>query len=388
MHELYIMDIKYPELKLIDSFIKADEGSGIQNSISKNGDKIFITYFTTAFIQSIAGELFINNCGKLENSKLVLGDSSFSKLNGGKANNKFDKFTVLDSSNGIARIKLLDSNLNVIRTKTFNDYFFNGNSFNGGVFSDDGIYIGITYIYDGNIGQNFQKSVLRILRSDNLLEVATYKYDGYTDINGFRFLNNNYIIINSVFGVYSDINKNSSPPSYLSVLKINSNNIKLIDQTELPEICKFDIYKNIIFVGTDRVSHNLSNYVEDNQSFINFDNDEYRVYKFKNNKLKLLAKKSFDNAVMPNIYSDGQFITIQQASQYNGEGYFEISKLQYQSCNKCQDDYIPKKYESSLSKPSLPKYILNFSENGKWAIITGATTIINKYNNIQLYQIY
>ena len=398
-----------PKLKLSFALSRATSGFSAPNSISELGDKIFVVYdINITKSNNVEAELFENIDGKLMTIKSLKGDCCFPYVDGGRASKCFSKFSVLDD-NGVdtARLRIFDCRFNEIGVILLKDYYAPGFSFNGGEFSEDNKFVSVTYVYDPNIGYNYQKSVLRIFRTNNLEEVGCYKYDGNTGIGTkfFSLYNENkkkrYLILVSLGGQYDAENPFPKPPSLLKILRFKKNLINLVSQVELPQSFDYDFTKKkensvIIIIGT-----NLSNTKCDrviinnkiNQSFLEHDGDEYRIYKFKDNKIKLVNKKNYNMSLNIKLYpnictddksSDDQFIVMQQFNGLPNSGYFQIIKV--------DDKYSPIYCTSGTAHTAPNSYEINFSGNGKWAIVTGSRLDIVTYNqnylkNVLLYKI-
>lgn len=349
------------------------------NTISQNGDKIFIVYDINATnSNNLEAELFFNNDGKLSVINKISADLQYPHVNGGKASTCFTKFSILDD-NGIntARIRLFDHNLNLLTTKLFKDYYASGFSLNGGCFSQNSEYIAVSYVYDPNIGKNYQKTVIRILKSDNLSEVASYKYDGYTHIPSEFFSINNgeknitYLVTSSTGGKYDAGEIISKAPAVLKILelKLSISTLDLIYEVELPEIFKYDLLKIskksiYIMIGTNRadISSEVILQNKPNKSFLEYDGDEFRVYKFKNNKLKLINKKNFGLNIEAKFFPSNKIIAL--IKNNNGCSFIELIRV---------DKYFCPLQPLQNATSMIPnKSCINFSDNGKWAIITGS----------------
>jgi hypothetical protein len=314
-----------------------------------------------------------NRNGKLCTINKINVDTSYNIINSGYANSNFDKFTILDSNGEVARIRLFDKKFCLLATKVYKDYYSTGSSFLGGYFSKDSKFISITYVYDCNIGRNFQKSIVRILRSDNLCEIVNYKYDGYTPINTiFFYLNKNlYVALSSVAGKYDCNNLISRPPALLKILEIkfSLSNMELINEIELPEIYKYDILVRrqsvYILITTNRadIINEIIFCNKINKSFIEDDGDEYRVYRFKNNRMKLLYKQNFKLDLYVKFYPFKKILALIKSNNINEmDNTFQLVKFN-------SEFKIDKYLSDCLIFP--PKSEVNFSKCGKWMIVSG-----------------
>lgn len=379
----------YPIFELTSAFDRITSGIRPCNSISKNGDRVFIVYNTNINnTNNIKAELFDNNNGRLLTSRTIMGDSEFPNTNSGFASNCFNYFVILDD-NGMktARIRLYDNCLNLRTVKYFKDYYSVGHSFIGGKFSEDSRYITLQYVYSSNSGYEYQKSILKVLKTENLEEVASYKYDGCspTYSSFFKINKKQYIILPIVHGRYSNTKMDAIPPSLLVILELKKTLgvLNLVYQVELPQIYTYDI-KRIspkciyIMIGTRRINSNNSIFKEDSKSFLTQDNHEYRIYKFISNKLYLICTKSYDVSIEGKFYPNSDIIGLNQIN--NSCSFIQMMKLDKYLCTN--DKSATRGYFS----PSNCSF--NFSYNGKWLIMTGANTNSNStVKNIQLYRI-
>lgn len=362
------------KLELTCALIRPTNISGACNSISKNGEFIYIVY--SLFNESkLAAELFCNNNGRLLAFNKINVDDQFPIINGGYASNSFHRYTILDSTNNICRLRLFDKNLNLLTSKLFKDYYSTGCSFKGGNFSSDDKYISVTFVYDCNIGKNYQKSVLRIFNADNLNEIVCYKYDGYTPINtNFFYLDNNlYLMLSSIGGKFDISNHRPRAPALLKILKLSkTQSIDLAYEVELPQFFRFDFIKTsnnsiYILVGTDRANICQETIIcnKPNKSFIENDGNEFRIYKFKKDKLKLMVGKKYGLDLNVKFYPFNRIIALIKSNSINNiVNILEFIKL--------DTELNTKEY---LNGPIILPYKseINFSEDGKWMIITGVS---------------
>lgn len=366
-----------PTLKLTSALTRSTSNFSAPNSISCTGDKIFVVYeINVTDCNKIEAELFYNDCGKLMTFKMLYGDFNYPYVDGGQASPCFHKYSVLDDNGtNTARLRIFDKDFNILGSRLFKDYYAPGFSFNGGSFSENGDLVAITYVYDANIGKNFQKSVLRILCTDNLNEVACYKYEGNTSINvqfftlEFHDIKKKYLILTSQEGRYDAEKQFPKPPSLLKILELKDSSIELVCETQLPEFFHYDFIKIskdsiYILVGTNRanVCNDIIIQNKSNKSFLGSDGDEYRVYKFKSNKLKLVQKKKYGISINPTFYPDSNYIVLQQTNS-------NLSTFQFVELNKF---FCPIDCHSTVSQIIPNKSMINFSKNGEWLIITGA----------------
>lgn len=94
--------------------------------------------------------------------------------------------------------------------------------------------------------------------------------------------------------------------------------------------------------------------------------------------------KLYPNICTDDKSSDDQFIVMQQFNGLPNSGYFQIIKV--------DDKYSPIYCTSGTAHTAPNSYEINFSGNGKWAIVTGSRLDIVTYNqnylkNVLLYKI-
>ncbi|QKF93662.1 hypothetical protein QKU48_gp0204 [Fadolivirus algeromassiliense] len=407
-----------PKLTLSSVLSRPTSGYSAPNSISRDGSLIYCVYDICVLPNlTLEAELFDNSNGTLVSKKQLHGNTTdptpgpYIIVDGGQAAPNFNKFSILDDNNeDTARLRILDPEFNVTATKLFADYFAEGFSFNGGSFSDDSGLVAVTYVYDPNVNQPYQKSILRVLETSGLNEVASYPYNGNTG-NLTRFftlkcktsngcyVNKQYLVLHSLGGTYDAENPTSAPPSLLKILCLQNGVISLVDEVELPENCTYDLHKcgNQIYlvVGTSRANIQGEIIVQEeaNPSFLQSDGDEYRVYKFDCcHGLQMICGKNFNTSLNVTFYPDGNSVVINQNIIRNCPGMFEVVQVDDLKC--------PRKCSSTIGKPGIRGFSLKFSDNGKWAIVTGAkenpvmedlqSTQLDLYDglfNIQLYKV-
>lgn len=390
------------DINLTSSLSRSTSGYSSPNSISSDGKKIFIVYEINASkSNTLAAELFDNMDGRLMTNKTLHCDleSNFIYVDGGKASPCFKKFSILDDNGqNTARLRIVDCKFNVLSMIQLKDYYAPGFSFNGGSFSEDGKYVAVTYVKNPNYGYDYQKSILRIFRTDNLEERWCYEYDGNTGVET-RFFNLDkkmYIILSSLGGQYNAGNQFPKPPALLKILKLKENSIKLVHELEMPSLFDYDISKKsstegrlshkslLILVGTNRA--NIKNQIiaqnKSIPSFLNNDGDEYRIYKFKNKKLKLVYSHNYDTSIR--IKAHNKLTLIQQSCGSENLGFTELIETnKYKSIDNG---------EIKAVLLSLNNQISNFSSNGEWMIITGSRTEVmspspDQLKNVLLYNI-
>ena len=386
------------KLKLTDATVRATEGYAAPVSISEHGKKIYCVYDICVFPdQNLAGELFKNEHGKLVTDYTIIGDLAYPIVDGGVASNDFKKFTFLDDDGsndfGTARLRVFDDQLQVLATRLFTDYWGPGFSFNGGAFSEDGKLIAVTYVNDP-IGpdpmQPIQRSVLHIVRADDLSDVATYEYDGNTGQTTlfFNLDHKQYIALASTGGVYNAQNPDSQAPAILSILKLKHGNLTVVDQINLPQSFTFDIRKDgdseTILVRTSRanVGDGPIYQVTPQDSFIPNDGDEYRIYKF-HHKLHKVCTKNLDLSCNGVLYPKDNCVALQKSILSDVPSFVELVHTDKHYCLK---------HDSSVAVPVPRRFIGKFSENGKWFVVTGAhNNFANEepqdLNNVLLFKV-
>lgn len=426
-----------PKLELSSVLSRVTSGYSAPNSISKDGSLVYCVYDINVEPGiTLEAELFCNVNGTLVSKKQLQGDDSlwmmgntgstgptgptgpcppadlpYVIVDGGQASHCFNKFSILDDdNNSVARLRILDRDFNVTATKLFADYFAPGYSFNGGSFSEDESMVAVTYVYDPNCTQSYQKSVLRVLETSSLMEVASYQYNGNTH-NLTRFftlkcktskgcyVTKQYLVLFSLGGTYDAENPTPVAPSLLKILCLHNGVISLVEEVELPEDCTYDIKKDCnslyIVVGTSRANIVNEMIVQENPSlsFLATDGDEYRAYKFDCcHGLQLICTKNFNTTLDVKFYPTCDYVLINQSVSNYCPGMFELVEVDEYKC--------PVKCHSNTSRIGIRKFWVNFSCDGKWAIVTGSKeglipAGVRGFNddscelfNVQLYRIY
>lgn len=174
---------------------------------------------------------------------------------------------------------------------------------------------------------------------------------------------------------------------------MNGGVISLIEEVELSEDCTYDIHKcgNVlcIIIGTSRVNDPNEIIIQEksNPSFLESDSNKYRVYKFDCcHRLQKIYVNNFNSILDVAFYTDGNSIFINQTTETGYPRMFELVQVNEYKC--------PLRFKSITSKISIPRFKINFSLNGEWAIVTGAKpnplneeTDPYKLQNIQLYKV-
>jgi hypothetical protein len=165
----------------------------------------------------------------------------------GSTNGHFSFTTILEN-NGIDRARLqisVTATQGAIQSRIFDDYAGTTSSFRGGVFSPDGRWIAISYIQTPN-NFNVNRTIIRILDSVTLQDVATTIVDGFVPSLRFFSLKNNRCrwckcgrTINSRLYLIAGTAHSIIPPTgsaSLSVFRILQNRITLIDSVYLSQV--------------------------------------------------------------------------------------------------------------------------------------------------------
>lgn len=388
------------KLKLTDAVVRSTEGYAAPVSISKHGKQIYCVYDICVFPdQKLAAELFDNKHGNLVTSQTIIGDLSFPIIDGGVASNSFDQFTLLDDDGsndfGTARLRTFDETLQNLATRLFTDYWGPGFSFNGGAFSEDGKLIAVTYVNDpvGPDPMNpIQRSVLHVVNSSDLSEVATYEFDGSTGQTTifFKLGHKQYLALPSTGGVYNAQNPSSQAPALLTILRLEHGNLTVVDQVSLPQAFTFDVRKDhdgdsvTILVSTSRANlpGEKTYQVAPQDSFLPNDGDEYRIYKF-HHKLHKICTKNLNLSCNGVIYPKGHYIALQQSVFGDTPSFVQLVHTDKHYCLE---------HHSSVAVPVPRRYIGKFSENGKWFVASGAHNNFNDdepqdLNNVLLFKV-
>lgn len=392
-----------PILKLSDAISRSTSEYSAPVSISEKGDKIYIVYdINVDNDENLCAELFENAGGnlitryKLRNND----DNKFNIIDGGSASPDFEKFSLLDDDGiSTARIRILNKKLKSIVEKEFIDYYGPGSSFNGGVFTDDGKYVQVSYVTNKNQESEIQKSVLRILKSDDLEQIAEFYFDGNTaaSCRFFRLkvddVPKQFIILPSTNGIYDAEDPNPKSPSILRVLKLYNGNISVVSEVNLPQECNYDLFKKRnkmqIVVGTrqaDDINCTIPS-VNIKESFLPHDGRELRFYDFDGHNLKLTSAKNTVSRTTAIFYPLGKYILLTRYTiNKDSLGHFEIVKISKDK-RKCIE-----MCNSSMANINQPKSEFKFSKDGKWLIVSGRRTNLstadpNNLHNILLYKV-
>lgn len=388
------------KLKLTDAKVRSTEGYAAPVSISEHGKHVYCVYDICVFPdQNLAAELFKNDHGKLNTEYTITGDLAFPIVDGGVASNDFKQFSFLDDDGsndfGNARLRVFNDELQLLATRIFDDYWGPGFSFNGGAFSEDRKLIAVTYVNDP-VGpdpmQPIQRSILHVMRSDDLSDVATYEFDGNTGNTTlfFKLGHKQYLALPSTGGVYNAQNPDSQAPALLTILRLHDGALTVVDQVNLPQAFTFDLRKDedgdsvTILVGTSRanVGDKPIYQVNPQDSFLPNDGDEYRIYKF-HHRLHKVCTKNTDLSTNGVLYPKDHYVALQKSVLSDVPSFVELVETDRHYCLK---------RESSVAVPVPRRYIGKFSENGEWFVVTGAHNNFNneepqELNNVLLFKV-
>jgi len=383
-------------VELITTLKRETFGHIIYNTISKCGTKIFMVYCIHIDGRSkMICELLENKEGKLctISSIRAENDGIYKYVHSGFASDNFDKFSVIDSDGrSRVRIRIFDNNLREINSKIFSDYYGSSGEVLGGNMTNDGKYIILTYVTDNNAGKSFQKTMVKVLDTCCLNEKKSYTLCGNisTQPRFFRLNgdNNEYIILTSHNIKNSTIFKNIEPPK-LNILKMNDSFLDLVCEIELVEKSNYDFVKTPknslrIVVGTLACFNNDGpNYIDNlDKSYICNDDREYRIYKFKKHKLKLVSGKKYGFDIYPKFYPTEHKISIGQSiDTFMSFQIFDVDE-------KC----VPIDDTGNKNIIFPPNSYYNFSSDGRWLLVTGSISgdrnVCKKYEkNILLFRL-
>lgn len=378
-----------------NQYVTKLENNGTCNSISKYGDKIYVSYNIHVNDKNkMICELFENKGNKLFTISSLHGDIYIYKyLHGGYASNDFNMFSIIDSDGkDRVRIRILDNCLRELNSRVFTDYYGPSNEVMGGNMSSDNKYVVLSYVIDNNVGKGYQKSIIRILDTNSLIEKKSYILYGNVSSQPrfFKLINdeNEYIILTTHNIKNSITFKNIDPPR-LRILKMNDSFLDQICEIELIEKSDYDFVRTpknslCIVIGTLAChDDNGPNYIDNlNKSYICGNNSEYRIYKYKKQKLKLISDKKYGFDIYPKFYPTDFKIAINQT--INSSSTFQIFDI--------DQEYLPMDDTGcrSVMLPQNSRY--NFSSDGSWLIVTGSMVdskeINKKYEkNILLFHL-
>ncbi|CAH6419774.1 Hypothetical protein HVR_LOCUS852 [uncultured virus] len=393
--------------------------------ISPDGSKIFAvlsTLITAPDQPTIAGILYKYDNEKLTVIKKINVPRKFPFSPSGAVSDDFTRLTLIfkDGKNKLL-VNIYDmSNLDKpIRSFEVDGVYGKALSANGGTFSPDNRFIGITY--PTTSGKN-ARNVLLIydIKEDKIVKKA--------DINGFsdgpvffNICNGNNKRLYAVLGATRVNFKEDSdnileppkitfnPPSYVQIFEISRNFVTLVENIEAQNMTRivavskyFDSPKVLIGV-TFLVNSNNSGYemcankpsdskvspfIDNNDNIKGFEstNAGFKIYKFNGDRSKLVAnyhsKYSFSGiGFSPN----GKFLAVGQGSVPGSPDtllIFKLGRYHDQQSNEIRLKLVD-------SPRSIPPTSLSirFSNNGKYLLATGNPATNNNVNNIQLYKV-
>lgn len=383
------------DVTLTDSISRVTTEFPIKSSLSKNGKQIYLVYEIAVNPPSsiLAAEIFNNKNGRLQTIATLDGDETFFSVDSGFANPDFDRFTLVDDDEIEAiRIRLFDENFNQLAVTIFNDYAPgdpNNASLSGagGVFSPDGKYVVISYLIDATPGS--QITIIRVLNANDLSLVASTTINGGSSgPNFFSHGGQNYVTLTSYGGdyIFEFENPAAAPPSTLFVFKLHSNELRLIDQTLLPQqagIPNFFNHKGKTMIGIGTVRAVLPGeptiFVSDvnNQSFLPKDNRELRIYSFNGRKLKLVLARQTGLTTASPVFSPKGLILVNEQVTDGFPGFFNLFQLK----EAMTFNFI----DGAFASPPFAEG--TFSANSKWLVIAGSDQQNDLLNNINLYRI-
>ena len=386
------------KLELASSVLRETTTFQAKVSISPNGDKVFAAYqIAVDNVNTLIAELFQNQNGNLVSFKTLHGDLEFNSIDSGVASPDFSKFAVLDDNQSTAdpkaRLRLFDSNFNLLGERIFNDAYLPGYTFTGGSFSEDSRVLILSYVVRNDENQ---KSIIRIIKADeNLRDIAVLRFEGVS--TGQTLFNHGcdlYVTFVTAEGKldFDDLATAARPQYKLHVYKLEGHVLVSVARAKLPQfsynapsVLVKDEHVNIL-VGTLRAIQDDQVNIYENNKFYECDNRhdcaELRIYRFTGCELVRLYVNKRDHTVQsPILHPDARHLVFANenanvaAVNSNQPGFWQVSTL----------NHLYEIIRSRLPYASPHLFNAQFSDNGKWLIIGGASDAETCLNNIQLW---
>lgn len=372
-------------------------------SISENGDKVYAVYGITVDNNvNLAAELFKNRDGGLASVNTIRGDLDYSSIDSGHASRDFTKFSVLDDNQSVndskARIRTLNSKLQIVAERIFTDAFLPGYTFVGGQFSPNGSLVAVSYALGPALLGGSQSSILRILDANTLVDVASYEFVAGVSVGGATFFNFNrglYVTIVTSQGIldFNNLACAAKPEYNVHVFSLSGNTLTKVVKQQIPQnsfgVTAFNKDARVyLLIGTFRAILNEINFYADDcnacyQAGTLVDGDELRIYKFTGEALTRISSVNRNQTIQsPVLHPDGRHLIFGQTSSdvnSNEAGFFQLVKL--------DGEYQIKYSRLGLAAPHF--FTARFSEDGNWLIVGGANSNNDSKNlhNILLYKV-
>lgn len=304
--------------------------------VSKDGKQAFLNYqltYNPASPTNIGWELFNTRQYNFNTTTNVQSaDPVFINVDGGQASDDFTLFSFLDdnydgSSNySQGRIRIARPNASggfdilatrVVGVNPADPYFGVGFSLNGGNFSSDNQYVTLSYVYNPNLGQPYQLSILRILNVSDLSDaVSPFYFNGATSGAYFLTLRQKgqesiFVEFTSFAGTFdADLGVSlQAPPFLLNIYELTSNGLVEVLQ-------KDNVYGSSFVIRKDKKTALFSlTVVQENPPLSVFvpaagsiAANILEVVLFDGKKLHSVARRTFANGASALIHPSEQYL--------------------------------------------------------------------------------
>jgi hypothetical protein len=385
-------------LKLTDSHYTHAEALFSKGTFSPDASIIYLVYQQMTVGQSkIAAVLLRNAYGHIQFQTSLDTDLKFPTIMGGSSSPDFSMFSLLDTKDdsdmGIARLRILTynpetNNFDKKLSREFSDYLSGSDSFKGGLFSDDGNTIFVSYLVHKENGK-----IVTVVRGFDAFSLeAKYAKEIVGVVSSLECFSNFLSIGYSAAQIElnpDDVKIRYEAPATLMIVSMNSHDLPEIESVSLPGVPKFvSILKDnnsklfsIIIGGDMLVLSNNSKLVIKSmtKTFIENDINNLRVYRFDGKKIDYLYGKNMHQGVRPFFHPNGKFICL---TTYTTD-YFPDMFSVYQLGNLHNLPLV------DTPRVSAPKSQVAFSSDGRWILVSGSGISLNDATiifNVNLYQ--
>ena len=374
-----------------------------QPKFSDDSTQLFIGYVNNPPNQLIDIFSLNQTTGQVTLTKQLPVDPLWPNVWDGDVTGDFTLCSVVDAlyDPGVpdnARIRILDTNFNVLATRTFSTGpAVQGGLIFGGHFTSDKKYVTFSYSNYDPDPMNVT-TIQYILNVSDLSTYAVATLPGF-DINSpipFTLNGSMYLSYQQTNGApYSPVL--ATPPYYSSVYLIASGTLTLVDQKLLPRFSEKDV---VVYADGARIAHGgfcslfpdqVSPYESNEGELTSLpdDNAEARVFNFDGTSLQLVIKQSVNCCNRTTIWppGDGKIFLLGQntiispppAPRTIDREFYGLVSL---SGAPGSLEFVP----ITLPQQDVTHNIPAFSSDGRWLARVGSTTS-NGINNIQILHI-
>lgn len=380
-------------------------GFNLLPSLSSDGRLLYNVYeINVTSPTDLAAELFVNINGNLQTLAVTNGDLAFPSVDSGHASHDFLLYSLLDdtgpssANTGVARVRLFDSRLQLVRQVTFDDIRPAGYPFYGGTFSSDNRYLAVSYIigYDGVVGATVPTAhpltLIRVLAVSDLSTVLSTTFNGASDQGPsfFRVCGKEYLITDSFQGFYDATDPVAEWPASLNIYRVKSIQLEPSEQIFFPQLPRYSVRGSgcasqevAILVGTNRATPlgTVSPYFDALQpartSLIRGDSNSFYIYVKGRGKTQLKAKETIEMDVWAPLLLDRLGVVLVPTIYRDQQG----TSLPGVASSRGSSEYV-----APLVVPPRPSLVTDAAQD--WIVVAGTDqSLAVGIHNLVLYSV-